>query len=67
MVENRPWLTVLTHVILVVGMLVIAFPIYVTFVASTHTLEAITSAFPYLPGGTWLKTIPGHFRWGRGM
>ena len=51
MVENRPWLTVLTHVILVVGMLIIAFPIYVTFVASTHTLEEITSAFPYLPGG----------------
>jgi len=50
MVESRPWLTILTHVILVVGMLIIAFPIYVTFVASTHTLEEITSAFPYLPG-----------------
>lgn len=51
MVESRPWLTFLTHAILVVGMLIIAFPIYVTFVASTHTLEEITSAFPYLPGG----------------
>jgi sn-glycerol 3-phosphate transport system permease protein len=51
MVESRPWLTVFTHVVLIAGMLIIAFPIYVTFVASTHTLEAITSAFPYLPGG----------------
>jgi sn-glycerol 3-phosphate transport system permease protein len=51
MVESRPWLTFLTHVILVLGMLVIAFPIYVTFVASTHSLGDITSSFPYLPGG----------------
>jgi sn-glycerol 3-phosphate transport system permease protein len=51
MVESRPWLTFLTHAVLVVGMLIIAFPIYVTFVASTHSLDAITSSFPYLPGG----------------
>jgi len=50
MVEHRPWLTFLTHVILVLGCLVIAFPIYTTFVASTHSLEDITSYFPLLPG-----------------
>ena len=50
MVEHRPLLTVLTHTILIVGCLVIAFPIYVTFVASTNTLEAITTYFPKLPG-----------------
>ena len=37
MVESRPGLTFLTHAILVVGMLIIAFPIYVTFVASHST------------------------------
>jgi sn-glycerol 3-phosphate transport system permease protein len=51
MVESRPWLTFFTHAVLVLGMLIIAFPIYVTFVASTHSLEDITSSFPYLPGG----------------
>ncbi len=50
MVEHRPRLTFLTHAILLLGCLIIAFPIYTTFVASTHSLEAITSSFPFLPG-----------------
>jgi len=50
MVEHRPWLTFITHAVLIVGMVVIAFPIYVTFVASTHPLEDISSSFPLLPG-----------------
>jgi len=50
MVEHRPWLTFLTHAVLVVGMLIIAFPIYVTFVASTHSLDEIITSFPLLPG-----------------
>ena len=50
MVEHRPWLTFLTHAILILGCIVIAFPIYTTFVASTHSLEDITSSFPILPG-----------------
>ena len=50
MVENRPWLTFLTHAVLIVGMLIIAFPIYVTFVASTHTLDEIVTSFSLLPG-----------------
>ena len=51
MVENRPFLSFFTHAVLIAGIALIAFPIYVTFVASTHTLEEITSAFPLLPGG----------------
>lgn len=50
MVEHRPLLTWVTHAVLILGALVLAFPIYVTFVASTHTLEAITKSFPMLPG-----------------
>ena len=50
MVEHRPWLTLLTHAILLLGCLIIAFPIYTTFVASTHSLDEITSSFPILPG-----------------
>ena len=51
MVEHRPWLTFITHAVLILGCIIIAFPIYVTFVASTHSLDAITSSFPILPGG----------------
>ncbi len=50
MVEHRPWLTFLTHAILILGCLIIAFPIYTTFVASTHSLDAITTHFPLLTG-----------------
>ena len=50
MVEHRPWLTFLTHGTLILGCIIIAFPIYTTFVASTHSLDEITSTFPLLPG-----------------
>lgn len=50
MVEHRPWLTITTHAVLIVGCLLMAFPIYVTFVASTHSLDEITTSLPLLPG-----------------
>lgn len=51
MVERRPILTVFTHIVLILGVLVIAFPLYLTFVASTHTTQAIMqSPMPLLPG-----------------
>lgn len=50
MVEHRPWLTFITHTLLILGCIIIAFPIYITFVASTHTLDEITSSFPVFPG-----------------
>jgi len=55
MVEHRPWLTVLTYVILILGCILIAFPIYTTFVASTHTLDKIASSFPVFPGGEFVE------------
>ena len=39
MVENRPWVTVISHVVLILGVLAVAFPLYITFVASTLSLE----------------------------
>ena len=51
MVENRPGLTALAHAVLIAGILVISFPLYVTFVASTHTLDDILKVpMPLLPG-----------------
>jgi sn-glycerol 3-phosphate transport system permease protein len=56
MVENRPGLTILSHVVLILGVLMIAFPLYVTFVASTHTLEAVMQVpMPLLPGDQLLQ------------
>src|SRR4029078_1692949 len=39
MVENRPWLTFFSHLVLMLGVVAVAFPLYVTFVASTLTFE----------------------------
>ena len=56
MVENRPWLTAQTHVLLVLGVLVVAFPIYVAFVASTHELKALLQPpVPLVPGEALVK------------
>jgi sn-glycerol 3-phosphate transport system permease protein len=55
-VERRPWLEVLSHAILIVGVLVVAFPIYITFVASTHTAQAIVQTpMPLLPGAELIE------------
>jgi sn-glycerol 3-phosphate transport system permease protein len=51
MVESRAWRVWLSHAVLVVGVAVIAFPLYVTFVASTLSLQEVTqSPMPLLPG-----------------
>ena len=51
MVENRPFLTVLSHVIVLLGLAVIAFPVWMTFVASTHSQQTmLQSPIPVLPG-----------------
>src|SRR3954470_12721855 len=51
MVENRPWLDFLAHAILLVGVALVAFPLYVTFVASTLTYDQIvTVPMPLIPG-----------------
>ena len=51
MVENRPFLTVLSHLVVILGVLVIAFPVWMTFVASTHDQHTMLRApIPLLPG-----------------
>jgi len=56
MVEKRPLLDFVSHAVLVVGAVLVAFPIYVCFVASTHSLEAIMQVpMPLLPGSHFLE------------
>ncbi len=52
MVERQPLLDLIAHAILIVGLVVVALPIWITFVGSTHTLDAIVaSPMPIWPGG----------------
>ncbi len=51
MVERRPILTFMTHAILVIGVVILAFPIYIAFVASTQSLQTLLQVpMPLLPG-----------------
>ena len=51
MVERRPLLVWLAHAVMILGMLLVAFPLYLAFVASTHTAQAIVQTpMPLLPG-----------------
>lgn len=51
MVENRPFLTLLSHFVVLLGVVIIAFPVWMTFVASTHDQQTmLQSPIPVLPG-----------------
>ncbi|MER9414983.1 sn-glycerol-3-phosphate ABC transporter permease UgpE [Mesorhizobium sp. M0306] len=56
MIGQSPLRTFIAHAVLILGILIVAFPIYYTFVASTHTLQTILRPpLPLLPGGQLLN------------
>jgi len=61
MIEHRPVVTIISHAILILGVLIIAFPIWITFVASTHdAVRMVQVPLPLLPGDQFfvnLKTV----------
>jgi sn-glycerol 3-phosphate transport system permease protein len=58
MVENRPLATTLSHLVLLLGVAVVAFPVYITLVASTQTAEQIVQNVPMslLPGSNMVES-----------
>jgi sn-glycerol 3-phosphate transport system permease protein len=55
-VERNPTLDLLAQVVMVLGLLIVAFPLYLALIASTHTAQAIAQApMPMLPGGHLLE------------
>jgi sn-glycerol 3-phosphate transport system permease protein len=58
MIERRPWLDILAHAILILGVLVVVFPVLVTFIGSTQTAEQIASSNPLslVPGSNFLES-----------
>jgi len=51
MVERNRFLNFVTHAVLILGILVVAFPVYLTFVASTHTTQEVLQVpMPLTPG-----------------
>ena len=61
MVERNPWLSVLSHAVMWLGVAIVAFPLYLAFVASSHTPQDIVQApMPLLPGAICGKPIKPH-------
>ena len=57
MVERSPTLGLLAHAVMMIGVLIIAFPLYLAFVASTHSAQDIVQApMPLLPGSHLWET-----------
>ena len=57
MVERSKTLGFLAHAIMVLGLLIFAVPLYLAFVASTHTAQEIVQVpMPMLPGGHMWET-----------
>ena len=57
MVERRPGLRVLAHAVMLAGICIVAFPLYLAFIASTHTAADIVQVpMPLLPGGHFWET-----------
>jgi sn-glycerol 3-phosphate transport system permease protein len=56
LVERRPLLTFTAHLVLLLGVAMVALPIWLTFVASTHPGNAILRApVPVWPGGQMIE------------
>ena len=55
MIENRPGFTFFCHALLIASVIVVAFPLYIAFIASTHTATRMMQfPLPLLPGGEML-------------
>jgi len=55
MVERNRGLTIFSHAALIAGLLTVALPVYIAFVASTHPVdEVMTAPIPMLPGDRFL-------------
>lgn len=58
MIQRTPILNFFTHLILVLGVVIVFFPIYVTFIGSTQTAEQIMTSNPIslLPGNNIVES-----------
>ena len=58
MIEKRPVLDFITHLVLIVGIIIIALPIWVMFVGATHDgLRMLQVPLPLLPGDRFLVNL----------
>ena len=58
MIEKNRFLSVLTHAVLLLGVAVVVFPVYIALIASTHTTDEIIQVpMPLTPGTHFLENF----------
>jgi sn-glycerol 3-phosphate transport system permease protein len=67
MVENRPLLSILAHVVLLLGVAIVALPVWITFVGASHEAERmLQTPIPMLPGDQFFVNLRQTL-WGSGL
>ncbi len=67
MIEQRPLTSFFSHFILICGVLLVAFPIWITFVAASHdTARMVQVPLPLLPGNHFFENLLEAFTHGVG-
>lgn len=67
MVENRPFMTFITHLVLVLGVAMIALPIWITLVAASHDeVRMLQVPIPLWPGTHFVENLK-HTLFGAGF
>jgi sn-glycerol 3-phosphate transport system permease protein len=58
MIERRPVLDFFSHLILIIGVVIVFFPIYLTFIGSTQTADQIMASNPLsmMPGNNFIES-----------
>ena len=58
MIENRPFLTAMAHLVLIIGVFVVAFPLWLTFVAASHDAARMSELpLPIWPGTHFFENL----------
>ena len=58
MIENRPIITIISHCVLILGIMIIALPIWITFVAATHdAVRMVQVPLPLWPGSHFFENL----------
>ena len=67
MVEQRPLLAIAAHIILLLGVAMVAFPVWITFVGASHEAERmLQSPIPMWPGDQFFVSFR-QTMWGSGL
>ncbi|TBX18876.1 MULTISPECIES: sn-glycerol-3-phosphate ABC transporter permease UgpE [Nioella] len=67
MVENRPLLSILAHIVLLLGVAIVALPVWITFVGASHEAERmLQTPIPMLPGDQFFVNLRQTL-WGSGL